>query len=192
LPDLSGGIFNAIENIGAAVETKTTMPIVAQWLARGMLCDTTSLPSRGLETTDLSMYGFGEKFPFHTEYVPLDCTFMMPLTLGDNALPRFLNYWQNYIQSGQEGPESGMDFRFPSEYYGSIILAMFDRKNEPTIVYKFTNIYPVTVQSVPVSWEQSNEYLKCAVTFNYSSWKILSRADREVLAILAASIIGQA
>jgi hypothetical protein len=191
LPDFSGGIFSDIAQIGAAIETKTTMPILAQWLIRGVLCDTTYMPSRALETTTMRIYGYGEQFPYHTEFVPLECTFYMPLSLGDNPLPRFMNYWQNFIQDGQGGPESGMNFRFPNEYYGTLLLAMYDRKNNPTIVYKFKNVYPQTVQSVAVSWNDSSEFAKLSVSFVYSSFKVLSRSEPEVLALIAAGAAGE-
>lgn len=45
-----------------------------------------------------------------------------------------------------------------------------DTVSPPSMVYQFYNVYPLTVQSSPVSWSSSNEYHKVSVTFAYSYW----------------------
>lgn len=192
LPTITNDILADFANIGEAIETKTSMPVLAQWLARGLLCEATSLPDRGFETFQRSIYGYNEQFPMFTAYTEVSCVFTMPYAFGDNALPRFMSYWQNYVQDGTDGPESGgMNFRFPNDYYGSMLLATYDRKNQPTIIYKFVNLYPKTTQAVQVAWEQNNTLLKYTVEFAYSSWSILSRTDPEAVALIAAGIAGQ-
>lgn len=43
-------------------------------------------------------------------------------------------------------------------------------ESTPTMVYRFSNVYPLTIESVPVSWSSTDEYLKLTVTFAYSYW----------------------
>ena len=148
-------------------------PIVATWLGRGLAVEAARLPSRAFETVDLSMYGLTERFPTHSEYTSLDCVFLMPFVGNDNGVPKFFNYWQNYIQNNQFGPQSGLNFQFPSTYYGTILLSLLDNKGEPSVTYQFDKVYPHRVESVGIQWDQSNEHARLPVSFHYSYWKIV-------------------
>lgn len=169
-----GTIINVFfPNVGQRIDPNFSMPTVVNWLAQGLLVEQTRLPTRALETTTNGLYGYTEKYPYHTEHTDLDCTFMMPLVESDCPIPRFFNYWQNFIQAQQNGPGDGMDFRFPSEYYGTLFLALYDHKTSPSLMYRFDNVYPEKVDSSNVSWESNNEYLKVNVQFAYSYWTIV-------------------
>jgi hypothetical protein len=174
----SGSIFTDIidilaPTIGQQIDPKFSMPNVVQWLASGLLISDAVLPSRALETTGLTMYGINEEFPTASEYTDLQCTFVMPLNASDCPIPRFFDYWQNYIHRNQGGPTAGLDFRFPADYYGSMVLSMFDNRDNPSLTYQFDRLYPKVVNSTQVSWGQSHEVLQFNVTFAYSYWKIL-------------------
>lgn len=148
---------------------------VVKWLYQGFLCDSARTPDRGFATTDLSIYGITEHVPYHAEFSSLDCVFLMPNTtniLNDNGVPRWFNYWMNQIQNINAGPDSGLDFNFPSDYYATILLTLFDRKDNGTITYQFNKCYPVTVSSVPLSWESTDKFTKLPVSFNYSTWQM--------------------
>lgn len=171
-------VASMIANAGlfGIVDAGMMIPNVVKWLYTGMLCSDARMPDRGFGMVDLSMYGYTEHFPMHTEYSEFACTFMMPHTTNienDAAVPRFFDYWMNQIQNAQGGAESGMDFKFPNDYYATAILTLLDRKDHGTASYQFTNIYPKAVDSVPLSWGSENEYAKLPVSFNFSYWKML-------------------
>lgn len=175
---LSGSILTTIIDIiaptvGQRIDPKFSIVNVVQWLARGLVVESAQLPPRALETMSHNMYGISEEFPYSSEYNDLQVTFVMPLVASDCPIPRFFNYWHNYIHHNQNGPSDGLDFRFPNEYYGTMILSLFDNRDNPSLSYKFEKVYPKLVQSVPVSWEQSNEVLKFNVTFAYSYWTLI-------------------
>lgn len=48
--------------------------------------------------------------------------------------------------------------------------ARADTEPTPTIVYRFRNVYPLTIEPMPVSWSSIDEYQKLTVTFAYSYW----------------------
>jgi hypothetical protein len=175
---LSSSILTSIvdivaPSIGQRIDTKFSMQNIVQWLARGLMVESTTLPSRALETTPLNMYGISEQLPYSTEYTDLSCTFVMPLVASDCPIPRFFDYWQNFIHANKNGPDAGLDFRFPNEYYATMVLSLFDNQDHHSVSYKFEKVYPMLVQSVPVSWDASNEFLKFNVTFAYSYWTIV-------------------
>jgi len=45
-----------------------------------------------------------------------------------------------------------------------------DTEPAPTIVYRFRNVYPLTIEPMAVSWSSIDEYQKLVVTFAYSYW----------------------
>lgn len=190
IADSAGGDSSIIGIVQRALDTETSVlsvPQVVKWLAQGFVCSQARLPDRGFGMVDQYMYGITEHFPVSTEYSSFDATFLMPYATNidnDNALPRFFNYWQNQIQNNLRGPKSGFDFRFPSEYYGSILLTTYDRKNRGTLTYKFENVYPATVNSVPLSWGENDKFAELPVSFNFSYWTVASVAESAALSIL--------
>jgi hypothetical protein len=156
------------------------MLVAKNWLARGIACESTSLPDRSFAETELTQYGLTEQFPYHTEFTALNCTFNTPLNGGDNPIQRVFHAWQNLIQDMTAGYNSSRDFTFagsggssdPKGYYGEIYLAVFDRQNNPTIGYQFERAYPKLVDAVAVSWSTESEVTKLPVTFTFSAWSV--------------------
>lgn len=153
-------------------------------LLQGLLVDTAHLPNRQFGMIDLAMYGLTEHFPFHAEYTTLKCTFLLPLsesgatgdTQPDNPVLRFFNYWHDQIQDNESGPSAGLDFGFPSDYYATIQLTMFDRQNKGAITYQFDNAYPKLIDTIQVSWAENDKFATLPVEFVFSYWTILSEA----------------
>lgn len=186
-----GQVLGVIQQAAALEDSLVSVPQVVSWLAQGYLVDSVRMPDRGFGTVDLSMYGITEHFPYHTEYSALECTFMMPYATNlnnDNAVPRFFSYWQNQIQHADLGPDSGFDFRFPGDYYATVLLTLLDRQNKGTLTYKFTNAYPKSVDSVPLSWAKNDKFASLPVTFNYSYWTIQPVAESLSLSLLNSII----
>lgn len=185
------GLREALDAAGDVAELAVSLPLAAQWLSRGVLINTARTPSRAMEMLSMRTYGVTEHFPYNSEYTPLEVTMPLPLFAGDSVVPRFFNFWQNMAQAQFRGPEDGADMSFPDDYYGSLVLGLFDRKNNPTLIYKFENVYPSAVQSSELSWQSTNEMMQLAITFQYSYFKILSRTSPEALAFIAANVVGQ-
>jgi hypothetical protein len=126
-----------VPTIGQRIDPNFSMPQVVQWLARGLVVDSATAPSRGLETTNLNMYGITEEVPYQTEYTDFSCSFLMPLNASDCPIPRFFDHWQNFIHNNAGGPSAGLDFRFPEEYYATMVLSFFDSSDHHSISYRF-------------------------------------------------------
>jgi hypothetical protein len=168
-----------------AVDSTLSVGNVVKWLYTGLLATAARIPDRANLTMNHEMYGLTEKFPTHTAFTKFDVTFMMPHTtniFNDNGVPRFFNNWQNQIQHLENGVESGLDFRFPEDYYSTILLTLMDSKDRGTITYQFDAAYPFAVDSYPVSWSVDNDYTKLNVQFNFSYWKVLPHLESVVLA----------
>lgn len=158
-----------------ALELTETEKAAKDWLARGILCESTNLPDRAFAETQMTQYGFTEQIPYHSEFTTLDCVFNTPLRSADNPVPRLFHKWQNLIQDLSQGYESSRDFTFSGTnhtngYYGELQLGVFDRQNNLTLRYDFERVYPQTVQSTPVTWHEENEFTKLTCGFTFSVW----------------------
>ena len=107
-------------------------PKAIEYLAKGMLCQNTRIPSRSFDTARLSIYGYEEKYPSFTTYTDLECTFLAPLIQDDisggptNQILEVFNAWQTLMQPQTRttpyakyagGVDNGnMVMRFPDEY----------------------------------------------------------------------------
>jgi hypothetical protein len=47
-----------------------------------------------------------------------------------------------------------------------------DKDSEPSISYKFFNVFPQTVESSPVAWMGDADYQRVTVSFTYSYWSL--------------------
>ena len=154
-------------------------PNAARLLQRGLVCSNTSLPNRRFETTEQTIYGFSVNYPIGVTYGDLDCTFMAPLfdtqrTVPDlgqhrNEILDFFHAWQNQIQDHRDG--GALILRFPDEYRiaDGFRLMTYDDQNEGTTMFRFFNVYPLTVGQATLDWAQT-DFLTFPVTFSYTHW----------------------
>lgn len=129
--------------IGTTGELATQYPEAADLLSRGLLCESTRLPSRSFETTSLGIFGYDEKFPTYTTFTDLDCTFYTPLIRrsdtgpGSNDVLKLFSAWQNMVHqlsplgSADPGNRGDMVLSFPDNYRlrKGMMLEMFDPFN---------------------------------------------------------------
>jgi len=100
------------------------LPKAAELLREGLLCRTTTTPSRTLETTTVDLAGgYTETYAVGTTYNNLDCTFLCPLIDGTNQVLTLFHAWQNLIQNRGKvgetdmfGDDANMVLAFPKTY----------------------------------------------------------------------------
>lgn len=166
-------------------------------LREGVMCSAVSLPSRQLETADMTIYGVEEKYPIFSTYTDLNCEFMLPLltegsTTMRNAIAATFHHWQDYIHQTTGNASSyqtitapeRLDFRFPDNYrltqgctitqYSPIESSSSPSSTTqpmtPTIQYQFFNVYPVRVESTQLSWGDMDDVMRLRVSFAYTHW----------------------
>ena len=90
--------------------------------------------------------------------------------------------WIGYIVNEQNSEDLNYFYRvnFPKEYQTSIWITKFERDfnnarkpgnnyDEQQLTYLFLNAYPISIDSMPVSYEGA-QTLKCTVNFNFSRY----------------------
>ena len=146
-------------------------------------CCDASLPGSSLATTELKndFTGATERHAYRRIYQDrIDLTFYCD---AEQYMPiRFFESWMKFImnESGSSGvSKENYSYRvkYPNQYKGcGLEVTKFEKNiNQKSSVvpltYKFVNVFPVAITSMPVSYDASS-LLKCTVSMNYTRYFI--------------------
>jgi hypothetical protein len=74
------------------------------------------------------------------------------------------------ISGGVEDTNFSYRVNFPKDYKSTIYINKFEKDHTGKVLqYRFINAYPISINSMPVSYE-SSQLLKCTVSFTYSRY----------------------
>tara|TARA_B100000941_G_C28423046_1_gene509874 strand:+ start:58 stop:639 length:582 start_codon:yes stop_codon:yes gene_type:complete len=152
-----------------------------------ILCSEASLPGSRFATAELTnnIPGVRERHVYRRTYdEQINLTFYCD---ADQYLPiRFFESWMNYITNMTSTGDNNVKnetfsyrVQFPREYQGNLEITKFEknldsRRQTKILTYKFTNCFPLSINSMPVSYDASN-LLKCTVGMAYSRYYIEDR-----------------
>lgn len=143
-----------------------------------LLCSETSLPGSNIGTMDITgdYHGVTQRHANRRIYDDrIDMTFYVD---ADNYLPiRYFEVWMKYIvgesitesngRRGSESPEYFYRLNYPKNYIATgLEITKFERSYTNKLTYKFINSFPISIASMPVSYDASS-LLKCTVSFSY-------------------------
>lgn len=130
-----------------------------------LLCESTSLPGRQITTVDYASNQdwFTSKIPYG--YTTDDVSMVFTLST-DYYMRKIFDRWQASIVSQKDYRVS-----YESKYYSDVIIQQLDEKNLPTYGIKLRNAFPVTVQSVPLDNNATDQYQKLSVTWAYEDFE---------------------
>ena len=142
-----------------------------------LMCSDSTLPGSQLATLDLkdNFTGVSEKHAYRRMFDDrIDFTFYVDAT---NYLPiRFFEAWIRYIADEDNDAKEGKSpldptyfyrMRYSNEYASAgLKVIKFERDYKSALEYEFVKSYPLSISSMPVSYESSN-LLKCTVSMTY-------------------------
>ena len=150
-----------------------------------LLCSETVLPGSNLATLDINNdhTGVTERHAYRRVYDDrIDFTFYVD---ADNYLPiKYFELWMKFIvnesiakqeDKGVGSKDSNYFYRinYPNVYRcQGLTVTKFERTGKgnsytgSTLIYNFVDAFPISVSSMPVSYESSS-LLKCSVSFSY-------------------------
>jgi hypothetical protein len=156
-------------------------------------CTDASLPGSSLATIDIDndFHGVSEKHAYRRLYDDrADFTFIVD---GEYKILDYFENWISYCSgesslADQKTPTYSYRVNYPKDYKtDKLYITKFDRnisnrvpgnsnatsrsKNYKPFTYTFVNAYPISIASMPVSYDTSN-LLKCTVSFFYSRYVI--------------------
>jgi hypothetical protein len=164
-----------------------------------LMCSEAVLPGSSLATTELNndYTGVTERHVYRRVYDDrIDLTFYVDAITYYPI--RFFESWVKYTVSetyansdnGKPGTTKSNYFyrvRFPNEYKGFLKIHKFEKnhneknsnqRSQP-LSYGFVNVFPISISSMPVSYESSS-LLKCTVSMNYSRYYLIPTSANNI------------
>ena len=159
-----------------------------------LLCSETVLPGSSLATHEINndFTGVTERHAYRRLYDDrIDLSFYVD---AENYLPiRFFETWIKYVVNENVGDSSEGNLlgsknaayfyrvNYPNLYIApqGLTITKFERdyKRKP-LTYKFVNVFPIAVTSIPVSYDASS-LLKCTVSLTYIRYYIDQTKDQQ-------------
>jgi hypothetical protein len=141
-------------------------------------CSEASLPGSSLATHEINndFTGVTERHAYRRQYDDrADFTFYVDL---EYRIIDFFENWMSYIVgeseiSVQQQRNYSYRVNFPNDYKtDNLYITKFEKDYlGRQLTYQFINAYPISVTSMPVSYDAS-QLLKCTVSFTYSRYVI--------------------
>ena len=174
LPQGNAGEFNKIMNSNG-IFYSIDQPNIQ------LSCSEATLPGSSLATLEINndYTGVTERHAYRRIYDDrIDLTFYVDTKY---TVIKFFETWIKYIvnESITENPVNGSvtqsNFfymvRYPEEYRTEFSITKFERDYSSRLTYNFLNAYPISISSMPVSYDSSS-LLKCTVSFSYTRYYI--------------------
>ena len=144
-------------------------------------CSDASLPGSRIATSELlhDFPGVRERHAYRRLYD--DAIQLTFYTDADQYLPiRYFEGWMNYITNERiedvfvnaKDPSFSYRVKFPNSYKGSLEVTKFEkninsRRSVKPLTYKFVNVFPLSINSMPISYDAS-QLLKVTVSMAYT------------------------
>ena len=151
-------------------------------------CSETVLPGSSLTTHEINndYTGVTERHAYRRLFDDrIDLTFYVMINPSKTSgttntyLPiRFFEGWIKYIAAEKYNGNNNVQqsnyayrMRYPREYYGGLSVTKYERDYNAYLNYNFLNAFPISVSSMPVSYDASS-LLKCTVSLTYQRYWI--------------------
>jgi hypothetical protein len=154
-------------------------------------CSDASLPGSSFLTHESNndFHGTTERFAYRRAYDDrIDLGFYVDAE--NHYTIRFFEAWMKYISDesvagysggrpGTKDPTYFYRFRYPDQenqgyrYASALSVTKFERDYKRKLVYEFIKPYPISFQSIPISYESSS-LLKCTVSMTYTRYIVSS------------------
>ena len=146
----------------------------------GLLCFSASLPGSSFATADVNnnFTGVNERVAHRRIFTEIGLEFYVD---RDYRTLKFIEHWMEFISGGSNADpyREGYYFRmqYPEAYKSNTTkIIKFDRDYNREIEYNFFGLFPLALNSTPVSYNGS-DVLRISATFNYERYvcgKVLS------------------
>ena len=143
-------------------------------------CAEATLPGSTLTTheTTSDFSGVTERHAYRRQYDPT-AQFSFYVDHDYNII-YFFEHWMSYIANEQYedvlNPNFSYRVNFPNDYKADgLYIRKFEKDynhGNKTLQYKNINAYPISINSMPVAYENSS-ILMCTVSFNYSRYVVM-------------------
>jgi hypothetical protein len=160
----------------------------------GLLCSSASLPGSSIGTSDIvgDVSGVAEKMANSRVFTALDLTFYVD---KEYKMIKFLEHWIEFIASGSGANliDEGYFFRmkYPKDYKSDTVkILKFDRDYNNEIEYNFFKLFPTTMYSPTVAYNET-QILTVTASFNYERYVCGSTRSIDISYLRSNNLIPQ-
>ena len=137
------------------------------------LCESVSLPTKGIASTAQDIYGPPREIPYRETFTEAALSFIL-----DDAftLKRYFDTWQANIIN----PETGNVANYWTNFVGAIKISRLSNDAtsftdaDSTYNIELREAYPSAVGEIALGHTQGGEILRLSVTFKYRKWMTLT------------------
>ena len=150
---------------GTAADAKSVRALESGGTARriSFRCDSISMPGRNLRSVmNGNIYGPPHEIVQGLTFAEVAATFYAGSDMGERI---FFEEWQKVTYNPQT-----YDMNYYKEYVGSIEIYTLNEQDERTYGVKLWEVFPKTIDAVPLSHASSNTINKVGVSFAYKYW----------------------
>ena len=172
-----------------------------------LLVSQTALPGSRVLTQEIrnNFPGVRERHAYRRQFDDvITLTFYVD---AEQYLPiRYFESWLNFITGSRLADDDGSSvdrptfshtMKFPDDYKGSLELTKFEKNLDfggvgrtKIMTYKFVNVFPLAINSMPVSYN-SSQLLRCSVGMAYSRYFVTQGAGGKVDSFLSTDDVGR-
>lgn len=134
-------------------------------------CNSCTLPGKQMLTSDRLTYGPNRKIVTSALYSDVRFSFIVS---DDKKEINYFTRWHNSIVNN--ALNSGIqthDVEYYESYIGNVIIKHLDRQNEVKYQISLIEAYPISVEEIPLSWDNNNEFIRVEVVMAYRNWNKL-------------------
>ena len=147
----------------------------------GLLCSSASLPGSTHDTAQINgnYTGVIEKFAHTRIFTEIQLEFLID---KEYKVLKFLEYWIEYISSGSNVSQANAGYYYRMKYpypdkngrgggykCDQTKILKFDRDYQNEVQYNFFGMFPLSLSSLSVSYDES-QILKATASFNYERY----------------------
>lgn len=135
------------------------------------------LPGVILQTLDVQRYGFGplQKFPINPMFTDASFTFLAD---RQSFIYQFIYQWFNGINdfSGSVSSQNDASYliEYKSNYVVDMYITVYDQYGNQSIQVVLYETYPITLNDIPLAWEENNSIVKLIVGFTFRDWALVN------------------
>jgi hypothetical protein len=142
-----------------------------------LLCDSCTMPGRGIITSEYVEVSKSHKMPYGYIFTDVDFSFILT---NDSYIRKMFERWQAAV----------IDFdkyrlRYNNEYTTDVVIMQLSKKNVPIYGVKLKNAYPIAVSPVSLSNEETS-VLKMTVTLTFDDFVVEGPVSSTLSAVRTA------
>lgn len=144
-------------------------------------CDTSTLPGISFaESEEIRRFGVGptEKHPYLPIFGAISASYIVD---GAGAIHSFFYDWMSYMvgfdssqgMSAVNGfGRSPYEVAYKDDYKSTVTIFVYNELNDKIIELTLNSAYPIAINPIPLSWGNTDQFMKLDVTWDYMDWSM--------------------